>query len=62
MWVGNEGIIHDQCEFFPQLSRESNLKIGSLFPQFFANPSENTGALMINALVSELPTVMSKIA
>jgi hypothetical protein len=60
--LGNGGIIHSQGEFFPQLPRESNLKIGSLFLQFFADPSENSGAPVIGALVGELPTVVSKIA
>jgi hypothetical protein len=59
---GNGGIIHSQGKFFAQLSRESNLKIGSLFLQFFADPSENSGTVMIDALVGELPTVVSKIA
>ena len=48
---GNGGIIRSQGEFFPQMSRESNLKIGSLFLQFLADPSKNTGTVMIDALV-----------
>jgi hypothetical protein len=59
---GNGGIIHSQGEFFPQLSRESNLKIVGLFLQFFADSSENSGTVMIDELVGELPTVVSKIA
>jgi hypothetical protein len=58
----NGRIIHSQGEFFTQLSRESNLKIGSLFLQFCADPSEHSGTVMIDALVGELPTVVSKIA
>ncbi len=49
-------------EFFPQLPRESNLKIGSLFLQFFADLSENCDTVVIDALVGKLPTVVSKIA
>ena len=62
MGGGNGGIIHSQGEFLPQLSCESNLEIVSLFLQFFADSSENSGAAMIDELIGKLPTVVSKIA